>query len=255
MTITYNPWPTGKFRIPGIQPAINFDSADYASVLYDAGEEGVDDFIKRQIERGVYTQEQLNQDVTSSEQNIDLPVAVPPTSLSCDGTDQSNDFPDDLQLSKYFNLGQLSNKSVLPQTRVIAQRGLSKGQIVCNLKLLATNVLDPIKDKYPDMFVTNAFRLPEGKSAGKSQHETGQACDIQFNSANKNKKLYYDIALWIKDNVSYDQLLLEYKTTGSGLPWIHVSFNSNGNRPPSDQSKNMTFLNHRRYAYGYSNLG
>jgi len=251
---TYKAWPTGKFRIPNIQPAILFDAADYASVFYDAGESGTDEYIRKQIERGVYTQEQINERPVVSEQNKNLAVSVPPSTLSCDGSDVLSDYPDDLQLSKYFNLGQLSNKSVLPQTRVIAQRGLTKGQIVCNLKLLATNVLDPIKDKYPDMFVTNAFRLPEGSSAGKSQHETGQGCDIQFHSANKNNKLYYDIALWIRDNVAYDQMLLEYKSTGTRLPWIHISFNSNGNRPPSDQSKNMTFFNHRRHSYGYSNL-
>jgi len=254
MTITYNPWPTSRFYIPTIKPAINFSAADSASVFYDAGEAGTEEFITKQIQNGVYTQEQINQKPTASETNTSQAKVVPPSTLECNGTDQGSNFPDDLQLSKHFNLGQLSNKSALPQIRVIPQRGLTEGQIVCNLKLLAENVLDKIKDKYPDMFVTNAFRRPEGASAGRSQHETGQAADIQFHSANKNKQLYYDIAIWIKDNVAYDQLLLEYKTTGSGLPWIHVSFNSNGNRPAGDPTKNMTFLNHRRYATGYSNL-
>jgi hypothetical protein len=254
MAITYIPWPVDRFYLPTINPAFNFSAADSASFFYDAGESGTDDFIQRQIQNGVYTKEQIDTKLTASETNTSTAKSVPPSTLLCNGVDEAVDFPDDLMLSKYFNLGQLSNKSALPQTRVIAQRGLTKGQIVCNLKLLAENCLDPIKDRYSDMFVTNAFRLPEGASAGRSQHEIGQACDIQFHSANKNKKLYYDIVIWIRDNISYDQLLLEYKTTGSGLPWIHISFNSSGNRPVTDPTKNLTFLNHRRYASGYSNL-
>jgi hypothetical protein len=257
MTFSYSPWPTSRFRIPNIQPGIQFDAADYASFLFDGGESGTEEYIARMIRQGVYTQEQINEIPPSSAKNDTPAKTVPPASTTCDGSDNLKDYPDDLQLSTYFNLGQLSNKSALPQTRVIAQRGLTKGQIVCNLKLLAVNALDPIKKKYPDMYVSNAFRLPEGASAGRSQHEIGQAADIQFNSANKDKKLYYDIVLWIKDNVPYDQLLLEYKTTGTRLPWIHITFNSNGNRPPSDKSKNMTFLNHTPYKpspYGYSQL-
>jgi hypothetical protein len=41
----------------------------------------------------------------------------------------------------------------------------------------------------------------------------------------------YDCALWIRDNVAYDQLLLEYKTFGGVWKcWIHVSFNPTGAR-------------------------
>ena len=254
MAITLVPWPTSRFELPIIKPAVNYSTADSASVFYDGGEDGVDDFIQRQIKNGVYTQEQINTKLTASETNNTTATEVQPSTLSCNGVDEGINFADDLKLSTYFNLGQLSNKSALPQTRVIAQRGLSKAQIVCNLKLLAENCLDPIKVRYPDMFVSNAFRLPEGASAGKSQHEIGQGADIQFHSANKNKKLYYDIVLWIRDNISYDQLLLEYKTVGSGLPWIHISFNPAGNRATTNPTKNMTFLNHKRYSQGYSNL-
>ena len=38
------------------------------------------------------------------------------------------------------------------------------------------------------------------------------------------KKDYYAIASWIKDNVLFDQLILEFKTTGTGNPWIHISY-------------------------------
>ena len=106
------------------------------------------------------------------------------------------------------------------------------------------------------MFVTNSFR----EGSDQAQHGNGQACDMQFKGVQMSD--YYDIALWIRDNVPYDQLLLEYKTGGSGLPWIHISYvadgvyrqgkgqsngsGSTGNRPTSDQTKVMTFLNDKR---------
>jgi hypothetical protein len=37
-------------------------------------------------------------------------------------------------------------------------------------------------------------------------------------------------------------MLLEYKNTGSGNPWIHISLKESGNR-----AQLMTFHNHRRY--------
>jgi hypothetical protein len=101
------------------------------------------------------------------------------------------------------------------------------------------------------MTVTNAFRKPVGAAAGRSQHEIGQAADMQFPGYAKNQ--YYDIVLWIRDNVPHDQLLLEYKTTGTGNPWIHISFNKDGNRP-AGPTKNMTFMNQKSYKPFYVNL-
>ena len=98
------------------------------------------------------------------------------------------------------------------------------------------NVLEPIKAQYPNVMVTNAFR----NRSGTSQHNTGNAVDLQFSGTPKSS--YYDIAIWISENVPHDQLLLEYKNTGSGNPWIHISLKESGNR-----AQVMTFHNHRRY--------
>jgi hypothetical protein len=76
---------------------------------------------------------------------------------------------------------------------------------------------------------------------------------MQFPGLSKSE--YYDIVLFIRDNVPHDQLLLEYKTTGSGLPWIHISYNKSGNRPAGTTVvKNATFNNHRLYKQGYHRL-
>jgi len=117
---------------------------------------------------------------------------------------------------------------------IAPQNGLSVQQVCDNLRLLVINCFDPIKKQYPDAFMTCSFRANIGN--GKSQHISGQACDIQYSSASKAD--YYTRALWIRDNIKFDQFLLEYKTTGTRNPWHHLSFNSANNR-----NQVLTFMN------------
>lgn len=90
--------------------------------------------------------------------------------------------------------------------------------VVNNLAALAINVYEPIKAKYPNAFMTNSYR--HGKSIGGGAHGTGQAADFQFRGVSAYD--YYDIAVWISKNISYDQLLLEY-LPGKTV-WIHISY-------------------------------
>jgi hypothetical protein len=90
--------------------------------------------------------------------------------------------------------------------------------VVNNLAALALNVWEPIKAKYSNAFITNSYR--HGASIGGGQHGTGQAMDLQFRGVAAHE--YYDIAVWISKNISYDQLLLEYLP--SKTVWIHISY-------------------------------
>ena len=122
---------------------------------------------------------------------------------------------------KGTTLGDMIKKVTFPRT--IAQLsdcypGMTPAQVVNNLANLAHNVVEPIKAKYPNAFLTNSFR--NGASIGGGQHGTGQACDIQFRGVRAHD--YFDIAVWISKNVPYDQLLLEY-LPGKTV-WIHISY-------------------------------
>jgi hypothetical protein len=221
--------------------------ADRAGFIYDAGEAGSQDYIAEQVQNGVISQEDLdntadineNSDQFSTESSPNLA----PTTISCGGVELSSNITPSMMLSDNYSLAQLSSRAPCGDA-VIAQRNLSVGDIVCNLKLLAINCLEPIKAKYPNVLVTNAFRKKKSDTS-RSQHEVGQAADLQFPGIDAAD--YYDIAVWIRDNVPHDQLLLEYKTYGSKLPWIHISFNKEGNRPSSASYKNATFLNNKPY--------
>lgn len=122
-------------------------------------------------------------------------------------------------------------KTVTKQTGVIypydvatvaAENGFTVEEVIKNLQLLVINCYDPIKNQFPDALMTCSFRADKGYAV--SPHKSGSACDIQFSKASKAD--YYVRAQWVRDNVKFDQFLLEYKTTGTKKPWFHLGINS-----------------------------
>jgi len=149
----------------------------------------------------------------------------------------STSFPLTMKLSPSFTLGDMiySFKGKLQTFRhPIGSPIASNEQVVGNLSILAQNVIEPLYQKFPDMFFTSTNR----NESGGSQHNVGQACDIQFTSGSSFSK-QYDRAMWVRDNLPYDQLILE-TTVANPLYWIHISYNARGNRSPSDPAKYFT---------------
>jgi hypothetical protein len=126
-----------------------------------------------------------------------------------------------MQLSKYFQLADLTIRPVYPH-HIADQHGLKQAEIICNLAHLSQNTLDLIYKKYPGMRINSAFRKAQN---GKSQHEFGEAADMQWSNINVGSlSKYLEIAEWIKENVPFDQLILEHGNT----IWLHVSLKRNG---------------------------
>ena len=94
-----------------------------------------------------------------------------------------------------------------------------------NLLNLCANVLQPIRDHYQKgVKVNSGYRSPDvnAKVGGSrtSDHCRGMAADIEIPGVANA-----DLAKWIKENLSYTQLILEFYTPGipdSG--WVHVSY-------------------------------
>lgn len=152
-------------------------------------------------------------------------------------------------LSTNFTLADLTTKTSypykIPESKKIGDVFYTKYDIACNLKALAINVLEPIKQQCKErgigLRITSAFR---NKANSTSQHEKGQAADLQFTGLTKDK--YINMAVWIYNNVPFDQLLFEHRDSTS--VWIHVSYNSKGNRPISSaRPKYATFYNDKTY--------
>jgi hypothetical protein len=131
--------------------------------------------------------------------------------------------PYSLQLSPNFKLSDVTVGTAISRQGVVAQHGLTVAQIVCNLKGMCTNYLEPLAARYGrrNMIITSGFRA----GSSKSQHERGMAADVQFLNISDDE--YWVRAKWIKDNVCYDQFILEYL---GNRPWLHGSFNRTGNR-------------------------
>ena len=100
-----------------------------------------------------------------------------------------------------------------------------------NLKSLCARILQPIRDHFGKVVsVSSGYRSPELCTAiGSkitSQHAKGQAADFEIYGLSNQ-----ELANYIKENLDYDQLILEYWTPESpNNGWIHCSYNSEGNR-------------------------
>jgi hypothetical protein len=201
------------------------ESPDKFFEVNDDDEEATVIAIKEALAKGIITKEELDKQPTAGETNNSPPsssgrqIALQQPTVKIGNTTAI----DNLRLSSNYTVGDLSSFAFFKYS-VIPQKGLTVEQIIQNLQLVAQNCLEKIKAKYPDMIVTSGFR----QGSGKSQHLSGKAVDMQFPSHKKSD--YFAIASWIKDNVPYDQLLLEYKSFGSGNPWIHISYSGGGNR-------------------------
>ena len=100
-----------------------------------------------------------------------------------------------------------------------------------NLKLLCAHILQPVRDRFERVVsVSSGYRSEELclaiGSKITSQHAKGQAADFEIYGLSNQ-----ELATYIKENLDYDQLILEYWTPESpNNGWIHCSYNVNVNR-------------------------
>ena len=137
-----------------------------------------------------------------------------------------------MKLTENFNLNELV-KSQVAERKVIPNN--PSGDHIDNLKKLAESVLQPLRNHYESpVIITSGYRsadlcLAIGSSI-ESQHAKGQAADLEIIGVSN-----YDTALWIKNNLDFDQLILEF-WKGEDEPnsgWIHISYVGKKNRKQS----------------------
>lgn len=124
---------------------------------------------------------------------------------------------DSYPLSPNFTLGMLSSRAVFPH-RISAQNGLSVPTIVCNLKALCINVLEPLRVKYPGFRINSGFR----RGSGVSQHLRGMAADLQWPGLARNSPKWLTMGKWIRDQsgIPYDDFIFEH---GNSI-WFHLAY-------------------------------
>ena len=132
-----------------------------------------------------------------------------------------------MKLSRNFSLSEL----IKSDTAI--RRGIDNNpnaDQIEKLKLLCENILQPVRDHFGRVKVTSGYRSVElcmaiGSSAN-SQHAKAEAADFECIGVDNA-----ELSDWIKNNLDYDQLILEYYTPGEpNSGWIHCSYIPEGRR-------------------------
>jgi zinc D-Ala-D-Ala carboxypeptidase len=127
-----------------------------------------------------------------------------------------------MNLTKNFTLSEMVKSETALRNNL--DNTPSEKEVV-NLKTLCEKVLQPVRDHYgKGVKVNSGFRHPNVNAAvggsKTSDHCQGQAADIEIPGIPNA-----ELAEWIKANLAYTQLILEFYTPGipdSG--WVHVSY-------------------------------
>ena len=136
-----------------------------------------------------------------------------------------------MKLSANFQLSELV------KSQTATRKGIPNNPSpahIDNLKALCVNVLQPIRSHFDSpVLISSGYRSPElciaiGSKIS-SQHAEGKAADLEVVGVDNQV-----LATWIKENLEYDQLILEFYNEGEpDSGWVHISWNSDNNRNSS----------------------
>jgi len=168
------------------------------------------------------------------------------------------EFPQDAspraQVTRNFRLFELS-KSELADRNQIDNHFPDEDTLRAAVYLCRT-VMQPVRDAFGSYTPNSVFRSQALERALKrkdeswtraSQHTKGEACDIEVpGRANR------ELAEWIKDNLAFDQLILECYNPAKGpnSGWVHVSVKPPGRGENRNQVLSYIYSRaNRRFIY------
>ena len=126
----------------------------------------------------------------------------------------------------YFTLPEFVNSSTAKKKGI---DNTPSFEVVEHLNELVDNFLDPLRAAYGmPIRITSGYRCPElNKAVGGSStsvHMLGWACDMQVGGSFEKFKTF--VVDWVKkNNIKFDQLLLEKNANGD--KWIHIGLKNN----------------------------
>lgn len=132
-----------------------------------------------------------------------------------------------MRLSKNFTLSEFT------KSQTAERKGIDntpQGEHLEAAKRLFEKVVQPVRDNFGVTVINSGYRSPLLNDAvggsSKSQHCKGEAVDLEVPGVPNAK-----VAQWIRDNLDFDQLILEFYTPGiDDSGWVHVSYKDEGNR-------------------------
>lgn len=142
-----------------------------------------------------------------------------------------------MQLSKNLNLSEVTKSNTAIRLGVSNEPTLEHLE---NLKLLANNVFQPIRNHFnTPIYISSGYRseaLNKAiKGAKNSQHCKGEAIDIDMDGRGEvTNKMVFD---FIKENLNFDQLIWEFGDS-KNPDWVHVSYSKNNRKQVLKAFKN-----------------
>ena len=143
-----------------------------------------------------------------------------------------------MQLSENFSLNEFTKSDTAVRKGI---NNTPNETHLENMKSLCENVLQKVRSHFgKSVRITSGYRSPElceaiGSSA-RSQHAQGEAADFEITGID-NKEL----AKWIRDNVEFDQLILEFYTEGDpNSGWVHCSYSDDNRKQVLSAKKTDT---------------
>jgi hypothetical protein len=136
-----------------------------------------------------------------------------------------------MNLSKNFSLKELTASSIAVRHGV-EEQFKPPPQAMVNMTALTQNVLQKVRDQFGSVRVTSCFRHPHVNEivGGSSTSDhccsfTKAAADFEVISEDVSN---LELAIWIRDNLRYSQLILEFYNPDEGpnSGWVHVSYDS-----------------------------
>tara|TARA_B100000029_G_scaffold279604_2_gene273785 strand:- start:4557 stop:5009 length:453 start_codon:yes stop_codon:yes gene_type:complete len=131
-----------------------------------------------------------------------------------------------MKLSGNFTLGEM----------IKSQTALRKGidntpepEHIANMKAVCMNILEPVREFFGLPIIPSSGYRSKALcraigSSEESQHAKGEAVDFEVAGIDN-----YELARWIRDNLAFDQLILEYYSGGNS-GWVHCSYVPNGRK-------------------------
>ena len=142
-----------------------------------------------------------------------------------------------MRISKNFTLAELTKSNTA--TRLGISNTPDK-EGIHKLRLLATELLQPLRNAVGPLRVTSGYRSESLNAAiggsNKSQHTKCEAVDLQFVKRGRmnNMKIFNAI---VTLGLDFDQLILEFgnpaptaEKDSDNPDWIHISWKVTGNR-------------------------
>lgn len=147
------------------------------------------------------------------------------------------------KLSPHFTLGELIRSETAERKGI---DNMPPKDLLPKLERLCVEILEPVRAHFGRPFRPNSGYRSQALNeavggSSRSQHCRGEAVDIEIHGVSN-----FDLAVWIRDNLTFDQVILEcYRQGEPSSGWVHVSLKEPGeeNRAIALTYSNRTYSN------------